>query len=52
VTITDLDLEEHLKPYIDAGYVQKDEFNQLVGWNHILAQLSMGRKARARKNAR
>ncbi len=41
VTITNLDLEEQLKPYIDAGYVQKEDFSQLEGWSHILAQLSM-----------
>jgi hypothetical protein len=41
VTITDLDLKAQLKLYIDAGFVQREEFSQLEGWNHILAQLSM-----------
>jgi hypothetical protein len=41
VTITDLDLQAQLKPYIDAGFVQREEFTQPERWNHILAQLSM-----------
>jgi hypothetical protein len=42
MTLSDADLEEHLKPIVEAGYILNPlEFKNIAAWNHILVQIHM-----------